>query len=50
MGGTNHNSNLVKLTAREHFICHMLLVKMVEDKPIKAKLSYAAWQMTLIKK
>lgn len=49
MGGTNHNSNLVKLTAREHFICHMLLVKMVEDKPIKAKLSYAAWQMTLIK-
>ena len=24
-GGTNDSSNLVKLTAREHFLCHLLL-------------------------
>ena len=28
LGGTNDNNNLVKLTAREHFICHLLLTKM----------------------
>jgi len=26
--GTNSSNNLVKLSAREHFICHMLLIKM----------------------
>ncbi len=28
LGGTNDRSNLVQLTAREHFIAHLLLVKM----------------------
>lgn len=28
LGGTNLKENLVELTAREHFICHWLLVKM----------------------
>ena len=28
LGGTDDTDNLVKLTAREHFICHWLLVKM----------------------
>ena len=28
LGGTDNDENLVKLTAREHFICHWLLVKM----------------------
>jgi hypothetical protein len=28
IGGTNEDDNLVKLTAREHFICHLLLTKM----------------------
>jgi hypothetical protein len=28
LGGTDNNDNLVELTAREHFICHWLLVKM----------------------
>jgi len=28
LGGNNLDSNLVSLTAREHFICHRLLVKM----------------------
>ena len=27
LGGTDNNSNLVCLTAREHFICHILLTK-----------------------
>ena len=30
LGGSNDYKNLVKLTAREHFICHWLLVKMYE--------------------
>ncbi len=30
LGGTNDKSNLVKLTAREHFICHWLLVKVYD--------------------
>lgn len=29
LGGSDHPSNLVDLTAREHFICHLLLVRMV---------------------
>lgn len=29
LGGNNSRSNMVNLTAREHFICHMLLPKMV---------------------
>ena len=28
LGGTNEKENLVQLTAREHFICHLLLTKM----------------------
>lgn len=31
IGGTNEPNNLVILTAREHFICHWLLTKMVHD-------------------
>lgn len=27
VGGTNEKSNLIKLTAKEHFICHLLLTK-----------------------
>jgi 5-methylcytosine-specific restriction endonuclease McrA len=29
LGGTNDTTNLVSLTAREHFVCHWLLTKMV---------------------
>ena len=29
IGGTNPKDNLVRLTAREHFVCHWLLTKMV---------------------
>lgn len=31
MGGNDSKENLVKLTAREHFICHLLLTKMTSD-------------------
>lgn len=45
MGGSNHADNLVNLTAREHFICHRLLIKMVDSK-FKSKMVYAAWQQS----
>ena len=32
LGGTDEESNLVKLTAREHVIAHMLLPRFVENK------------------
>lgn len=32
LGGSNSKHNMVLLTGREHFICHMLLPKMVETK------------------
>lgn len=31
LGGTNDGSNLVLLTAREHFVCHKLLIEMHPD-------------------
>lgn len=39
-GDPNHVDNLVKLTAKEHFICHLLLPKMLEGIP-KAKMACA---------
>jgi len=44
LGGSNDKSNIVKLTAREHFICHLLLTKMVNG-PNKSKMYQAAWMM-----
>ena len=32
LGGDNTKNNIIKLTAREHFICHILLTKMTEGK------------------
>jgi len=32
LGGTNQNHNIVRLTAREHFVCHLLLTKMVDGQ------------------
>lgn len=44
-GGSNKKSNLVLLTPREHFLCHLLLPKMMLD-PIKAgKMVYAFFRM-----
>ena len=41
LGGDNLDENLVTLTAREHFICHRLLPKMIEDKELRNKMIYA---------
>lgn len=42
MNGTNDKSNLVDLTAREHFIAHKLLC---EIYPGNVKLQYALWML-----
>lgn len=44
MGGSNDKSNLVKFTGREHYIAHMLLVKITEG-PAKRKMSFGLWKM-----
>jgi hypothetical protein len=40
LNGTDDNTNLVDLTAREHFICHWLLTKMYTGEA-KSKMIYA---------
>jgi hypothetical protein len=45
LGGDNSAANIVKLTAREHFVCHRMLTKMV-DTSVKHKLVFAAWQQS----
>lgn len=49
LGGSNVKSNIVSLTAREHFICHMLLPKMV-DGIQRQKMIHAWWAMATLKK
>jgi hypothetical protein len=44
LGGNNSTENLVLLTAREHFVCHLLLVKSVLPD-YKKKMNYAFWRM-----
>lgn len=44
LNGTNDENNLVSLTAREHFVCHMLLPKMLLGKQ-KRNMSFAFWSM-----
>lgn len=45
MGGSNSKDNLVSLSAKEHFICHLLLTKMIDDSKLKGKLIYALKRM-----
>jgi hypothetical protein len=40
LGGTNDKDNLVRLTAREHFVCHLLLTKMTTGND-KYKMNFA---------
>ena len=42
MGGNNSKDNIAKLTAREHFVCHLLLSKMTTGTA-KGKMVHAAW-------
>jgi hypothetical protein len=44
MGGSNAKDNLVILTAKEHFICHLLLTKMLTG-PLKYKMVKASMMM-----
>lgn len=47
LGGNNLKDNLVKLTAREHFICHLLLTKMTEGEN-KAKMAKAVFMFATL--
>jgi hypothetical protein len=44
LGGSNDKENLVELTAREHFLCHMLLC---EIYPKEGKLKHALFLMSI---
>jgi hypothetical protein len=44
LGGNNDKDNLIELTAREHFLCHMLLC---EIYPSSDKLLYSLWLMII---
>jgi hypothetical protein len=48
-GGSDSPDNLARLTAREHFICHWLLVKMTTGK-FRAKMVYALRMMRVTPK
>ena len=48
LGGDNSAENLIKLTAREHFICHLLLTKMLQGEN-KKKMTFALWLLCNIK-
>jgi hypothetical protein len=46
LGGSNDKDNIVKLSYREHYIAHKLLVKIYTGKD-KKKMVYALWKMTI---
>ena len=48
MGGNNSKSNIVRLSPKEHFICHLLLVRMTTGRD-KVKMSYALRMMSTVK-
>lgn len=46
LGGSNESTNLAYLTAREHFICHWLLVKIYPaNSDAYNKMLFALWRM-----
>ena len=46
LGGDNSPENLSRLTAREHLVCHKLLVHMLPPGPSKRKMIMARFRMT----
>jgi hypothetical protein len=46
LGGPNTKPNLVNLTAREHYVAHLLLVRMTEGNA-HIKMLHAAWAMSI---
>ena len=49
LGGPDDKNNLVKLTAKEHFICHLLLTKMYKNGSNEYYKMCSAFLMMLIK-
>lgn len=49
LGGDDSSTNLVRLTPREHYLCHALLVHMVEE-PKHLRSMYAAFNMMHVSK
>lgn len=45
LGGGDEKDNLVNLTAREHFMAHLLLTKMVDDELSLVKMNWALHKM-----
>jgi hypothetical protein len=43
LGGDNTNDNLVRLTAKEHYVCHLLLVHMTQNES-RTKMRYAVYR------
>lgn len=41
LGGDNSKENLVRLSAREHFVCHLLLTRMIDDPKKLMSLRFA---------
>lgn len=48
LGGSNEATNIVELTPKEHFVCHLLLTKMTVGDH-RRKMSYALWLMSNLK-
>lgn len=48
MGGTDEATNIVKLSARQHFVCHLLLTKMAKLPLHRGKLCYALRCMVMM--
>lgn len=49
-GGSNNKENLIRLTAREHFLCHWLLIKINPNGELHHKAIHAFMMMASISK
>lgn len=47
LGGSDDKTNLVLLTSREHFVCHVLLPKMCENSSDRYKMDWALTAMSM---
>ena len=45
LGGSNNKENLVRLSAKEHYICHLLLTKMFDCRSKEYRKMLFAWGM-----
>lgn len=49
LGGNNKKANLIRLSARQHYICHLLLMKMVISKKHQFQMASAFQYMAKIR-